>query len=82
MNPAEVVLGMGVEVLQLWNLWAAAGVVAGFLVRALRHGVICRLPAWRHWGSGSWAAQLLNEPAALLRWTLKTAQVAKWESCS
>ena len=34
MNPAEVVLGMGVEVLELWNLWAAAGVVAGFLVGA------------------------------------------------
>ena len=36
---------MGLEELELWNLWVAAGVVTGFQVRALHHGVICRLPA-------------------------------------
>ena len=29
--------------------------------------MICHLPARRHLGRGSWAAQLLNEPAALDR---------------
>ena len=58
---------MGLVGLELWNLWVAAGVVAGFQVGAFRCDVICHLPARRHWGRGFWAAQLLNEPAALDR---------------
>ena len=58
---------MGLVGLELWNLWVAAGVVAGFQVGAFRCDVICHLPARRHWGRGFGAAQLLNEPAALDR---------------
>ena len=36
---------MGLEGLEIWNLWVVAGVMAGFQVGAFRCDVICHLPA-------------------------------------